>query len=136
MIEIVDLNHVTIVARDVDASRHFYCGVLGFEELPHPASFTHTTVWFRSGSAEIHLVAEPDSTQQPGDAPTHPEGERDWSKSRHFALAVADIEAAVDTLHGHDIRIVLGPRDRGDGVTQMFCYDPDGYLIELHTLPS
>jgi len=134
--EILDLNHVTIVSRDVDASRRFYCGVLGFNELSHPASFTHTTVWFRKGTAEIHLVAERDSTQKPGDPPTHPEGKRDWSKSRHFALAVADIEAAVATLRRHDIPIVLGPRDRGDGVTQMFCYDPDGYLIELHTLLS
>lgn len=135
MIEVLDLNHVTIVSHDVDASRRFYTGVLGMDELPHPSGFTHSTLWFRKGNAEIHLVGEPSSTQHPGDPPTEPQGERDWSKSRHLALVVADIAAAVGTLEQHGIPVVLGPRDRGDGVTQMFCYDPDGHLVELHTMP-
>ncbi len=134
MIEILDLNHVTIVSRDVEASRRFYCGVLGMYELPHPPGLTHTTVWFRKGNAEIHLVAEPDSTQCAGDPPTQPQDERDWSKSRHLALAVADIGEAIETLRQHNVPVMLGPRDRGDGITQLFCYDPDGHLVELHTL--
>ncbi|MEO8288036.1 MAG: VOC family protein [Chloroflexota bacterium] len=134
MIKILDLNHVTIVSKDVDASRRFYLGVLGMEELDTPKVFTHLSVWFHKGNAEIHLVHEPDSTQRPGDPPTNTEGERDWSKSRHFALAVEDIDEAKRTLEEHNIPIVLGPRPRGDGPMQMFCYDPDGHLIELHTL--
>jgi catechol 2,3-dioxygenase-like lactoylglutathione lyase family enzyme len=29
------------------------------------------------------------------------------------------------------VEIVGGPRPRGDGVQQIFIYDPDGYMIEL-----
>ncbi len=134
MIKILDLNHVTIVSRDIDASRRFYVGVLGMEELPPVPAFTHTSIWFRRGSAEVHLVYEPDSTQQPGDPPTYPKGEKDWSKSRHFAFQVEDIEEARRTLEEKGIEVVLSPRPRGDGPMQMFCYDPDGHLIELHTL--
>ncbi|MCW5849378.1 MAG: VOC family protein [Anaerolineae bacterium] len=46
---------------------------------------------------------------------------------RHLAAAQAH-------LADHGVAVVLGPRGRGDGVTQMYCYDPDGHLIELHTL--
>lgn len=134
MIDIIELNHVTIVSRDIDASRRFYVGVLGMDELETPSVFTHTSIWFHKGNAEIHLVHEPDSTQRPGDPPTQTVGERDWSKSRHFALAVSDIYGAKRTLEDNGIEIVLGPRPRGDGPIQMFCYDPDGYLIEIHTL--
>jgi catechol 2,3-dioxygenase-like lactoylglutathione lyase family enzyme len=34
-------------------------------------------------------------------------------------------------LHTLNVEIVSGPRQRGDGVQQVFICDPDGYLIEL-----
>ena len=34
-------------------------------------------------------------------------------------------------LHTLNVEIVGGPRQRGDGVQQVFICDPDGYLIEL-----
>ncbi len=134
MIEIIDLNHVTVISSDVEVSKGFYCGVLGMEEVTLPPSFTHATTWFRKGNAEIHLVALPDASQQPGDGPTHVEGSRDVSRSRHLALAVRDLTEAERVLHAEGIEVVLGPRPRGDGVDQLFCYDPDGHLVELHTL--
>lgn len=135
MIEILDLNHVTIISRDIEASKRFYCGVLGMEEVTLPPSFTHATTWFRKGNAEIHLVALRDASQQPGDSPCQIEGDRDVSRSRHLALAVRDIFEAERTLQECGIQVVLGPRGRGDGAYQLFCYDPDGHLVELHTLP-
>ncbi len=134
MIEILDLNHVTVISSDVEASKRFYCGVLGMEEVRLPPSFTHATTWFRKGNAEIHLVALPDASQQPGDPPTHVEADRDVSRSRHLALAVRDLGEAERVLRERGVEVVLGPRPRGDGVDQMFCYDPDGHLVELHTL--
>ncbi len=134
MIEILDLNHVTVISHDVRASTRFYCGVLGMEVVALPPSFTHATTWFRKGNAEIHLVALQDASQEPGDAPSHVEGDRDISRSRHLALAVADLKEAERVLHDNNIKVVLGPRPRGDGVYQLFCYDPDGHLVELHTL--
>lgn len=135
MIEIIDLNHVTIISRDVEISKRFYCGVLNMEEVELPPAFTHATTWFRKGNAEIHLVALNDASQQPGDSRTHTEGDRDVSRSRHLALAVKDLSEAERVLSQNGIDVVLGPRPRGDGVYQLFCYDPDGHLVELHTLP-
>jgi catechol 2,3-dioxygenase-like lactoylglutathione lyase family enzyme len=135
MIEIMDLNHVTLIVKDVAAAKHFYCDVLGMEQVTLPPSFTHATIWFRKRSAEIHLVHQPDASQEPGDPPSQVEGDRDVSRSRHLAFAVTNIEGARRGLAEHGLPIVLGPRPRGDGAMQMFCYDPDGHLVELHTLP-
>src|SRR4051812_48257281 len=135
MIEITDLNHTTIIVRDVEASRHYYCGILGMEQITLPPAFTHATIWFRKRNAELHLVHVPDASQEPGDKPSHIEGERDVSRSRHFAFAVTNLEDAAQVLTENGIPIVLGPRPRGDGAFQLFCYDPDGHLVELHTLP-
>jgi catechol 2,3-dioxygenase-like lactoylglutathione lyase family enzyme len=135
MIHILDLNHVTLVVRDLAAARHFYCDVLGMDEVPRAPAAMYDIAWVRKGSAELHLIHQAESPQAAGDAPAvHPPG-RDVSLVRHVALAVADADAVVQTLAAHHIPIHLGPRPRGDGVTQIFCHDPDGHLIELHTLP-
>ncbi len=134
MIEIIDLNHVTVISSDIEASKRFYCDVLGMEEVTLPPSFTHATTWFRKGNAEIHLVALRDASQQPGDPPIHVEADRDVSRARHLALAVKDLAEAERVLKAAGIKVVLGPRPRGDGIDQLFCYDPDRHLVELHTL--
>lgn len=135
MIEIIDLNHVTLVVRDLAAARHFYCDILGMEEVPRPPAAQYQIAWVRKGSAELHLIHRSESPQEPGDKPApHPPG-RDVSLVRHVALAVKDADAVVRVLNAQGIPIILGPRPRGDGVTQIFCSDPDGHLVELHTLP-
>ncbi len=136
MIEITDLSHVTLIVRDPEASRRFYEGVLGMEEAPTPSGFNPNITWFRKGSAEVHLLHAPIAVQEPGDKPSHPETERDLVRARHLAFAVQDVDAVVRVLREHGIPVVLGPRPRGDGAIQTYCYDPDGHLIELHTLPT
>ncbi len=136
MIEILDLNHVTLVVRDVAAARRFYGEVLGLTEVASPPSATHSTYWFRRGSAEIHLVPRSDAVQDPGDTPHETDTGRDQSLSRHLALQIADMDAAVATLQAAGVPTLLGPRLRGDGAGQLFCYDPDGHLVELTTLPA
>src|SRR2546423_14455116 len=98
MIEILDLNHVTLISTDAEASKRFYCGVLGMEEITLPPAFTHATRWFRRNGAEIHLVESADASQQPGDPPRRVEGDRDESRSRHLALAVRDAAETERTL--------------------------------------
>ena len=136
MIEIVDLNHVSLVVRDIAAAKHFYCDILGMAEVARPPAAQYEIIWVRKGSAELHLIHRSESPQEPGDAPApHPPG-RDVSLVRHVALAVKDADAVVRVLGEHSIPIILGPRPRGDGATQIFCFDPDGHLVELHTLPT
>ena len=135
MIQILALNHVSRIVRDLAAARHVYCDILGMDEVPRPPAAPYNIVWVRQGRAELHLIHQSESPQPAGDARAdHPPG-RDGSLVRHVALAVADSAAVVRTLAAHPIPIHCGPRPRGDGVTQIFCHDPDGHLVELHTLP-
>jgi catechol 2,3-dioxygenase-like lactoylglutathione lyase family enzyme len=136
MIEIIDLNHVTLVVRDLAASRHFYCEILGMQEVPRPPAAQYDIAWVRKGSAELHLIHKSESPQEPGDAPAQHPPDRDVSLVRHLALAVQDTDEVVRVLGRHRIPIVLGPRPRGDDAIQVFCFDPDGHLVELHTLPD
>ena len=134
MIQIVDLNHVTIVVKDLDVSRRFYREVLGMVEAQRPDRMTFKGAWMRQGSAELHLIQADWSCQPPGDPSAVPTDRADVGRARHIAFAVADLDAAQEHLASHSVPIVLGPRGRGDGVIQMYCYDPDGHLIELHTV--
>ena len=134
MIQITDLNHVTIVVKDLDASRRFYGEALGMVEAQRPDRMTFKGAWMRQGSAELHLVQADWSCQPPGDALAVPNERADVGRARHIAFAVADLDAAQAHLASQGVAVVLGPRGRGDGVIQMYCYDPDGHLIELHTL--
>ena len=137
MIEITDLNHVTLVVQDLAVAKRFYREVLGMDEAQRPERMTRTFegAWMRRGSAEIHLIQADWSCQPPGDAPAVPNARADVGRARHVAFAVADLTAAQAHLADHGVPVVLGPRGRGDGITQMYCYDPDGHLIELHDLP-
>ncbi len=133
MIEISDLSHVTLIVSDVEASKRFYGGVLGMEQAPTPPGFPPEITWFRRGSAELHLIHRSIAAQDPGDSEAD-EG-KPVTRARHLGLAVADIEGAIGALREHGIRIEAGPKDRGDGAIQIYCYDPDGHLVELHTPP-
>ncbi len=135
MIKITDLNHVSTVVKDVARSRDFYCGVLGMQEVPRPHTFKFDGAWFRSGSAEIHLIQLNDASQEPGDAPAYPTPHADIARARHHGFAVEDMNEVVRCLREHNVEIVLGPRPRGDGAIQTYVFDPDGHLVELHTLP-
>ena len=134
MVEITDINHVSLVIKDVAASRKFYCDILGMVEVPRPATFKFGGAWFRKGSAEIHLIQEDDAVQTPGDAAPKVNEHQDISLARHIGFAITDMDEVVNVLNRHGIPIVTGPRPRGDGVLQLYCHDPDGHLVELHTL--
>jgi len=125
------IHHVSLIVRDVAASRHFYCEVLGLTEAARPASFKFAGAWFRAGVAEIHVIQRKDAAQAPGDAPVHTTAERDATRARHFCFQITDVEQLLATLRAHQIPIVVGPRPRGDGAVQTYISDPDGHLVEL-----
>lgn len=133
--EIKALDHVSIISRDIEASRRFYCGVLGMDEVPRPANFTFPGAWFRKGSAEIHLIGSAVAVQEAGDAENTPTERSDMTFARHFALQINDMDALVRRLAAHHIPLAYGPRPRGDGPAQAYIYDPDGHFIEVTHKP-
>jgi catechol 2,3-dioxygenase-like lactoylglutathione lyase family enzyme len=137
MFEIKDLNHVNIVVKDVEASKRFYCDVLGMDDVPRHPSFTFPGAWLRSGSAEIHLIQESVATHGPGDLSyaVAASTDKDLAFSRHFSLVIDDTDALVEQLQAHDVAIAFGPVERLGGLVQTYCYDLDGHLIEFTQLP-
>lgn len=131
MMKVKDLHHVSIVVKDVEASKHFYCDVLGMADVPRPPTFTFDGAWFRKAGVEVHLIQINEAVQPPGDGPNNPTETRDLTFARHFCFSVEDMDEAVNVLKENDIPIAMGPRARGDGAVQLYIYDPDGHMVEL-----
>ncbi len=112
------LNHVSVVARDLETSIRFYVDELGLEPLPTP-NFGFPVLWLAAGSCQVHLFV------RPGEPPSH----------AHFGLEIAEFmpvyrrmkELGVldsETFGGAVIELP-------DGGVQMYVRDPAGNLVEL-----
>ena len=123
------LHHVGLVVSDLKRSRRFYGEALGLEEVPRPPNFTFAGMWFRFGDTEIHLLAEADTTGRAGTPDPGPSAT--FGLSSHIALEVEDLAAACARLEENRVPLIGGPMSRGDGVTQVFFLDPDGYVLEF-----
>ena len=114
----VGLNHVSVVAHDLEESTRFYVDVLGLEPVATP-TFAFPVRWLQAGDLQVHLFERPD------EPPTH----------AHFAFAVDDIVAVYEraralgildhTSFGYAIAELPG------GEAQLYVRDPAGNLLEL-----
>jgi lactoylglutathione lyase len=112
------LNHVSVVAHELDESVRFYVEVLGLEPLPTP-DFGFPVQWLRAGALQVHLFERPD------DPPSY----------AHFAFEVDDVVAFYErarelgildrTSFGYAIAELPG------GEAQLYIRDPAGNLLEL-----
>lgn len=118
------LDHVTIVVRDLAATRRFYVDVLGMEEVARPG-FSFAGQWFQAGPTQIHTILEFAGSGPAGS------GGGENSRGHHFAFLVEDANACYQRLQGLGVSVVSPPKPRPDGATQVFLQDPDGHLIEL-----
>jgi lactoylglutathione lyase len=118
MMVFLELNHVALHVADVGKSIYFYETILELEKLPRPA-FSFAGAWFRLGEKqELHLIAGRTETVS-----SH-------SRGNHFALSVADIKKIDAELSAKNYPYQK-PKQRPDGVWQIFLQDPDGYYIEI-----
>jgi glyoxylase I family protein len=127
-------HHAQITVTDIERSRAFYAGVLGFRELARP-SFPHPGAWFEMGSGqELHIVRPPSE-------PLWRASETMQIFETHLALRVSDFWAAVDHLRSHGYSEALPDEDplkmvvRLDSPTrypQAYVLDPDRHLIEFN----
>lgn len=118
------LDHVTIVVRDLAATRRFYVDVLGMEEVARPG-FTFAGQWFQAGVNQIHTILE-----YAGSGPAGSGGGEN-SRGHHFAFVVDDAAACYRRLTELGVPVVSPPKNRPDGAVQVFIQDPDGHLVEL-----
>jgi catechol 2,3-dioxygenase-like lactoylglutathione lyase family enzyme len=111
------LHHVQLAvpAGSEPALREFYGGVLGMTEVPKPAALAaRGGVWFRSGTAEIHLGVAADFRP---------------ARKAHPALLVDDLDDVLARLAaaGHAGR----PDDLLPGFRRCYVDDPCGNRLEL-----
>ena len=118
MTNIKDINHVALHVENVTISKDFYKNIMLFEELPRP-DFDFDGAWFRLGTTqELHLLGH-------RTLPIH-----SGSRSNHFALSTDCMDEWVEHLTKTGATF-KPPKQRPDGVRQVFITDPDGHNIEL-----
>ena len=114
----MDLNHVAIHVKDMDASIAFYADGIGLPTMPRP-DFPFPGAWFRLGPVqELHLI-----------------GGRELEvvadkRGTHFALQVASIDNAWEILENRQLN-PYSRQTRPDGAFQFYVNDPDGHVIEF-----
>jgi catechol 2,3-dioxygenase-like lactoylglutathione lyase family enzyme len=118
------LDHVTIVVKDLAATRRFYVEALGMAEVARPG-FSFAGQWFQAGATLIHTILEYE-----GSGPAGTGAERN-TRGHHFAFLVDDATAAEARMREYGVPIAAPLKVRPDGAKQVFVHDPDGHLIEL-----
>ena len=130
VVQVKQIDHVTLVVKDLERSRRFYEEVLGMQLVPRP-NFPFDGLWFQAGATQIHLILEHEASGPAGERkfPNNP-----TSRGRHFAFEVNDAQAATEQLRAHGITLAAGPKHRPDGPLQICILDPDDHLVELFSL--
>ena len=124
---ITGLEHIAIYTRDMDATKEFYVGRLGFHVtwegmVDTGNGFTHA-VTARLGSCVLELVQPPDLSRV----------NETWGPVQHFALHTDDLDSTIRELEaiGVPIREAPGQITYEGGVYHAFIYGPSHERIEL-----
>jgi catechol 2,3-dioxygenase-like lactoylglutathione lyase family enzyme len=112
------VHHVSINVDDVDAAMAFYVGVLGLGVRSDRPDFGFGGAWLDAGGQQVHLI----------EAAPPP------NRGQHFALAVADLDAAIAELRSRGLD-VSDASPVGPG-RQAFLHDPAGNVVELNEPPQ
>jgi catechol 2,3-dioxygenase-like lactoylglutathione lyase family enzyme len=108
------VHHVSLNVADVDEAVRFYTERLGFTVRTDRPDLGIGGAWLDVGDQQVHLI----------NAPTPP------SQGQHFALLVADLDAAISELR--DAGVNISDAMPVGSARQAFVNDPSGNTIELH----
>ncbi len=112
------INHVSVLAEDLEESARFYEELFGMERLPTP-HFKEPVLWLRLGDQQLHLF------ERDVDPPVY----------HHLGIDVDDFEAVY--LKAKERGLLDGPtwgnpiREHPTGWVQMYIRDPAGNLVEV-----
>jgi catechol 2,3-dioxygenase-like lactoylglutathione lyase family enzyme len=120
---ITEMNHFTVLARDLDETRTFYVEMLGLSEGPRPPLGFPGAWLYAGGHPVLHVIG--------GRAlPEDPKGVLDHMA--FSATALGDITRRLAAANvPYDLR-----RQPASGVWQLFFFDPNGARVELDFDPS
>ncbi len=129
------VHHIALNVASMSASRHFYGSILGLHELTGteiPSSLVELVrqekvANFRTPDGTVlDLFAEPDL------APPAADPNQQFTRANHLAFDIAPdlFDLAVAVLRAHAVEIDGEPVTRSTG-RGVYCYDPDGFIIEI-----
>ncbi len=115
---IVGMNHFTVLAKDLPATKSFYMELFGLTEGFRPDLGFPGSWLYCGGQPVLHIIA--------GRAlPPDPRGVLD-----HMAFSAKDLPAVTAKLKARGIQYDLR-RQNESGTWQLFCFDPNGARVEL-----
>jgi catechol 2,3-dioxygenase-like lactoylglutathione lyase family enzyme len=112
------MNHFTVLSDDLEATRRFYCDLLGFEVGWRPP-FTFPGWWLYVGATPILHVVGRDRL-----------GEVRAGVIDHMAFTASDLPGTVEKLRKAGVKYDLR-RLAGGGLWQLFFHDPHGAKVEF-----
>lgn len=121
-----NVNHIAVIASDIERSIAFYVDALGFtiiRKVYREERDSWKVDLALNGDYLIELFTFPDAPQRP----SYPEA----LGLRHLAFTVIDIEACISELHSKGIETESVRIDPFTGCKCVFFADPDGLPIEL-----
>ncbi|WP_438478691.1 SMU1112c/YaeR family gloxylase I-like metalloprotein [Streptococcus pluranimalium] len=122
------IHHLAIIGSDYDKTRHFYCDLLGFEQLDEHIRPEKNDILFnvRKGNLVLEIFIKPDAPARP----TLPQPEHQGL--RHLAFKVSDVGACLAEFDRLGIPHEPLRWDDFDGKKMAFFFDPDGLPLEIH----
>jgi catechol 2,3-dioxygenase-like lactoylglutathione lyase family enzyme len=126
--QVKGLDHVNVIAADLDETIRFYQDVLGFRFGARPAEMTFAGGWLLDATDRpiIHLMAYDPARHGPDERRAMPTGSID-----HVALACADFASTVRRCETLGIPHRVNDRKYGD-LRQVFITDPNNVTLELN----
>jgi catechol 2,3-dioxygenase-like lactoylglutathione lyase family enzyme len=129
---VTELNHYFVRANDLEATKDFYCNVLGFQVMPRP-TFAFPGYWLGvNGKIQVHMGqagvehADRHYIGSPKDASTENAGVID-----HIAFLASEPGAFIRRFK--EMGIEYRPRTFPEfDLYQLFLRDPNGLTIELN----
>src|SRR5690348_16890675 len=115
--QVLGIDHATIKTAKLDETRAFFEDVLGLKVGPRP-DFDYPVCWLYAGGRDVvHLIGA-GTPQAPS---TH-------ASINHFALRIANFNAAIARLRAKDIPFEAETTP-GDELRQIYITDPNGVRI-------
>lgn len=122
------LDHVNIIAADLEETTRFYEDVLGLEYAARPSEMTFAGGWLRDGTGQaiIHLIGYDSARHGVPERRSMPTGSID-----HVALACEDFAGTVRRCEELGIPHRINDGKYGD-LRQVFITDPNNVTLELN----
>jgi catechol 2,3-dioxygenase-like lactoylglutathione lyase family enzyme len=118
---IIGINHVTVLVEDKEKAVKFYSEVLGLQTFPVGKS-----TWMKVGNQFLHI--------------TKASGKTVSNSFYHFAIEVDSFKEYIDNLIGKGVEVfeldeslnkIMVNNELDNPTRQFFVHDPDGNLIEI-----